>query len=297
MLDFRMETFVTVCKYMNYTKAANDLHITQPAVSQHMRHIEEEYGVKLFEFQGKKLFLTKDGRALLNMAVTWQHDDQALRRKFQENAAGQRHLIFGVTLTIGEYVIGDYLAGYMKKHPHTQISLTIANTEGLLKKLDEGEIDFAVVEGYFEKSDYDFQLFRKERYIGVASPYGAKVKMSGEKCGWPRIFGETLIVREQGSGTREVLERALREDGYQIGDFDNVVEISNMNAIKSIVMGGGGISFLYEAAVKKEIGEGSLVELPVEGFPKYHDFTFIWRKNSIFSQQYKELLCQMTNAT
>ena len=62
-------------------------------------------------------------------------------------------------------------------------------------------------------------------------------------------------------------------------------------------MGGGGISFLYEAAVKKEIGEGSLVELPVEGFPKYHDFTFIWRKNSIFSQQYKELLCQMTNAT
>ena len=270
MLDFRMETFVTVCKYMNYTKAANALHITQPAVSQHMRHIEEEYGVKLFEFQGKKLFLTKDGRALLNMAVTWQHDDQALRRKFQENAAG---------------------------HPHTQIRLTIANTEGLLKKLDEGEIDFAVVEGYFEKSDYDFQLFRKERYIGVASPYGAKVKMSGEKCGWPRIFGETLIVREQGSGTREVLERALREDGYQIGDFDNVVEISNMNAIKSIVMGGGGISFLYEAAVKKEIGEGSLVELPVEGFPKYHDFTFIWRKNSIFSQQYKELLCQMTNAT
>lgn len=149
MLDFRMETFVTVCKYMNYTKAANALHITQPAVSQHMRHIEEEYGVKLFEFQGKKLFLTKDGRALLNMAVTWQHDDQALRRKFQENAAGQRHLIFGVTLTIGEYVIGDYLAGYMKKHPHTQIRLTIANTEGLLKKLDEGEIDFAVVEGYF----------------------------------------------------------------------------------------------------------------------------------------------------
>lgn len=61
MLDFRMETFVTVCKYMNYTKAANALHITQPAVSQHMRHIEEEYGVKLFEFQGKKLFLTRMG--------------------------------------------------------------------------------------------------------------------------------------------------------------------------------------------------------------------------------------------
>lgn len=296
MLDFRMETFVTVCKYMNYTKAAGALHITQPAVSQHIRHMEEEYGTKLFEFQGKKMFLTQSGRQLLNMATTWKHDDQALRRTFKENATGQHQLIFGVTLTIGEYVIGDYLAEYMKKYPDTQIKLTIANTEGLLKKLDEGAIDFAVVEGYFEKSDYDFQLFRRERYIGVGSPSNSKIHEGNLVYEWSQIFGETLIVREQGSGTREVLERALKEDGRQISDFGNIVEISNMNAIKSIVMGGGGISFLYEAAVQKELKEGTLVELPIQGFPKYHDFTFIWRKNSIFSEQYKELFCQITKA-
>lgn len=294
MLDFRMETFVTVCKYMNYTKAASALHITQPAVSQHIRHMEEEYGVKLFGFQGKKMFLTKSGHQLLNMVTTWKHDDQALLRSFKENETGRHQLIFGVTMTIGEYVIGDHLARYMKRYPDTQIRLTIANTEGLLKKLDDGEIDFAVVEGYFEKSDYDFQLFRKERYIGVGSPPSAGEYM-GRFCGWPELFEETLIVREHGSGTREVLERALREDGRQIRDFCNVVEISNMNAIKSIVMGGGGISFLYEAAVRRELKEGTLVELPIQGFPQYHDFTFIWRKNSIFSEQYKELFCQMTN--
>lgn len=296
MLDFRMETFVTVCKYMNYTKAANALHITQPAVSQHIRYLEQEYGARLFAFQGKKMFLTDSGHQLLNMAATWKHDDQALRRNFKELAAGRRHLIFGVTLTIGEYVIGDYLARYLKRYPDTQIRLTIANTEGLLKKLDDGEIDFAVVEGYFEKSDYDFRLFRKEKYIGVRSPANSGDRKTEEIYDWSGLFEETLIVREKGSGTREVLERALGEDGYRVSDFANVVEISNMNAIKSIVMGDGGISFLYEAAVKRELDEGSLVELPIEGFPKYHDFTFIWRKNSIFSWEYKELFRQMTNA-
>lgn len=292
MLDFRIDTFITVCKYMNYTKAARALHITQPAVSQHIRYIEEEYDISLFTFQGKKMSLTKDGQQFLNAVTTLKHDDRALRRMFRENHTGRRQLIFGVTLTIGEYVIGEYLAEYMKKYPDAEVRLSIANTEELLRNLDEGEIDFALVEGFFEKSGYDFQLFRKERYTGVCAPE----KFSPDKkiYRWEDLFSETLISREPGSGTREMLERALHEEGYQLGNFRNVVEISNMSAIKAMVTAGGGVAFLYEAAVQKELKEGTLLEIPIEGFPKYHDFTFIWRKNSLFSDRYRELFSQIT---
>lgn len=292
MLDFRIETFITVCKTMNYTRAAELLHITQPAVSQHIHYIEQKYEIKLFSFQGKRMELTEEGSQLLNVVTTLKHDDQALQRMFKEKRMKRRQLMFGVTLTIGEYVIGEYLAHYMKKYPDTEIRLTIANTEELLRKLDAGEIDFAMVEGFFAKSNYDCQLFRKEKYVGVCAPdhkFAGKQKIYLEE-----IFSDTLISREQGSGTREVLERKLSAHGYDIHDFDHVIEISNMSTIKMMLTHGCGISFLYEAAVKKELETGVLVQLPAEGFPLFHDFTFIWRKNSIFAHVYQELFWQMT---
>ena len=291
MLDFRMDTFMVVCKYMNYTKAAESLHITQPAVSQHIRHIEQEYGIKLFGFQGKKMSLTEEGRQLLQMIKTYKHDDSALRRMFHENRIHKKQLLFGVTLTIGEYVIGEYLAGYLNSHPETDIRITIANTAELFHKLDEGILDFALIEGFYEKNNYDFEVFRKERYVGVCAkdhPLADKKELQ-----WEDILHETVISREAGSGTREILERTLKDEGYSFPAFRHVVEISNMNAIKTMVMCRGGISFLYESAVKKELAEGMLRELDLGGFPLYHDFTFIWRKNSIFSDSYRELFEQI----
>lgn len=291
MLDFRIETFIVVCKYMNFTKAARHLHITQPAVSQHIHFIEKEYGIQLFSFQGKKMSLTLEGQRLLGAVTTMKHDDMALRRMFRESRTGKRQLIFGVTLTIGEYVIGKYLASYIRRYPDTKIRLSIANTEELLEKLDDGSIDFALVEGFFAKKDYDFRLFRREKYLGVCAP--GFLPEQKKEYSFEDLLPCTLITREKGSGTREMLERALAERGLQIRDFANVVEISNINAIKMMAESGGGIAFLYEAAVRRELSEGTLCCPALEDFPRYHDFTFIWRKNSLFAEQYMELLDQM----
>ena len=174
----------------------------------------------------------------------------------------------------------------IKKH-----SVSEKEKEQLLGKLDRGEIDFALVEGFFEKRDYDFRLFRREKYLGVCAP--GFIPPRETPLGFQELFPATLITREPGSGTREVLERALSEKGWGIGDFSNVVEISNMGAIKMMAQGGGGIAFLYEAAVLRELEEGVLVPVCLEDFPKYHDFTFIWRKNSLFAGQYMELLDEM----
>ena len=217
----------------------------------------------------------------------------ALRRMFDEEKAGERQLIFGVTMTIGEYVIGQHTrhptsAGI--RRPADVFPLPIR--EELLGKLDRGEIDFALAEGFFEKRDYDFRTFRREQYLGVCAP--GFLQPQEKPRSFQDLFSNTLITREPGSGTREVLERALSEEGWGIRTFRrNVVEISSMGGHQN---DGGrrqaGSPSLYEAAVPGELERGSLVQVSLEGFPRYHDFTFIWRKNSLFAGQYMELLDQ-----
>ena len=99
MLDFRIDTFLAVCRSMNFTRAAEELHITQPAVSQHIRYLEKSYGVKLFDYQGKRLSLTTAGEALFSAAVTMKHDDLFLKKQLPMLGRGQKNLVLGATLT------------------------------------------------------------------------------------------------------------------------------------------------------------------------------------------------------
>ena len=162
MLDFRMDTFLAVCRHMNYTKAARELNLTQPGVSQHIRWLEEQYGAKLFIYTNKRLALTDQGEQLRNMALTVKHDTQSLQRSFREPGPLAHRLVLGVTPTVGMYLLPRPLARYHQMYPQAPISLRISNTQSLCRALDQGELDFAIVEGYFCKSDYDSLLYRRE---------------------------------------------------------------------------------------------------------------------------------------
>ena len=155
MLDFRVYTFLEVCRHMNFTKAAEALHITQPAVSQHIRFIEEYYQTRLFTFQGKRPVLTEAGEYLLHAFTTLSHDQVYLKEQVLSMQNKKPALIFGATLTIGEYVMPKYLIEYQTRHPDTALTMITANTHELLGRISEGEIDFAIVEGYFDKTQYD----------------------------------------------------------------------------------------------------------------------------------------------
>jgi DNA-binding transcriptional LysR family regulator len=290
MLDFRMDTLIAVCKDMSFTKAAEKLNITQPAVSQHIRHLEENYGIKIFQYEGRKLRLTAEGQTLLNAVTTIKHDDLFLREQLQEMKHERRNLTFGTTLTIGEFVMPERLASYLSKYPDTSIRMIVANTSGLLEKLNNGEIDFAVIEGYFTKSEYDYLQYSREKYIPVCS---RDYRFRGKHDTIEDLLTERLIVREPGSGTREILERILGEKNISIQDFEKLVEISNMNAIKSLTKANCGITFLYEAAARAEITEGSLKEIRLKEYDVTHDFTFVWRKGSRYSERYFELFEQL----
>lgn len=286
MLDFRIHTFLTVCEYMNFTRAAEELNITQPAVSQHIRYLEDSYGIKIFDYKNKKISLTEAGRFLQRVATTMMHDDIHLQARLRELRGEKASLTFGVTLTVGEFVMPKPLARFLRRCPQVQIKMTVANTQELLKKLNSGELDFALVEGFFAKSEYDSLVYSEENYIALcAGNYEPKRELKRIED----TFSERLIIREPGSGTREIFEQYLESRNFQVRDYENIAEISNISAIKSLAAEGCGITFLYEKAVEEELADGRLVRIPLADFPLTHDFTFIWRRNSIFSQYYKDL--------
>lgn len=279
---------------MNFTKAAQSLQITQPAVSQHIRWLEDQYQVHFFQYQGKKMMLTEEGEVFLNAARTFRHDDRYLRERLLDMRRGTTKIIFGATLTIGDFVLPRIIGQFIKERPYVNLSFEIGNTAELLKKLNEGSIDFAVVEGYFEKEQYDYRIFSKEPFIAVSSPKYSFVEK-------PRVLvdllEEPLFVRETGSGTREVLEKNLQSKNLGIRDFKKFREINSLHAIKALTEEGCGITFLYKAAVEEELRKGTLKQILLEDFQAVHDFDFVWRKNSIFSKDYLKIFEQFCYRT
>ncbi|SHK91644.1 LysR family transcriptional regulator [Hespellia stercorisuis] len=290
MIDFRIYTFLEVCRTLNFTKAGQNLSVTQPAVSQHIRFLEEHYGYRLFDTRGKKIQLTPAGEILYHAASTMVHDEIHLQKLMEDSAHPAQTVTFGVTMTIGEYTLSPHLSSYIREHPGTAVRVVVANTHELLSMLSGQEIDFAIVEGYFSKSEYDSLQYSRENFIAVCSP---DAPFASRSVSLEDLFSCNLIVRESGSGTREIFEKALTERNATVADFSNTIEINSMNAIKSLTAQNCGITFLYETAVKKELETGTLVRIPLRDFNISHDFTFIWTKGSIFSDYYHELFQQL----
>ncbi len=286
MLDFRVQTFLTVCHYMNFTKAAAELCITQPAVSQHIKYLENEYQTKFFNYEGKKLSLTSHGKLFYETLATIQQDERFLKQKMSQQTTQQPHLKFGATLTIGEFILPAKLARLLQRQPATQITMIVENTADLLQKLTRGEIDFAFLEGHFPKKDYDFVPYAREKYLCVAGrdyPLQKPVRLLED------LIAETIIVREKGSGTRDIFEKNLANQDLLLTDCQQLIEIGNINTIKKLVQANLGITAIYEIAVTEELQQESLQVLPIEDLQKFHDLYIVWRKNSTFGNYYREL--------
>ena len=285
MLDNRTITFLTVCKEMNYTRAAEKLNISQPAVSQHIQYMEDYYGVRLFRFIGKKLILTDAGR-LLQRSLTALHNNEIyLKEQLSFINDKKQTLRFGATLTVGDFMIARPLSDFLAKHKGADISVTVANTKELLQKLDSGEIDFAILEGDYPKTLYNHQPYIIDNFIPICGkkyPFAAPARLSD-------LIGERLILRESGSGTRMILEHMLIENGISLEDFSNVITIGNMSAIKDMVIAGCGITFLYKSAVSRELSEGTIREIPIS-IGMQHEISVVWQKNRLFEQQVLEVI-------
>lgn len=219
MLDHRMETFLTVCETMNFTQAAAKLHITQPAVSQHIRYLEGAYDVPLFHYKERKLMLTPEGALLYKAGLAMRNDDRELRQRLHHARAASQPIHFGVTKTIGEYVVAPPLSRFIRRHPDAAMTMKIANTEELIRGLEEGDIQFALVEGYFDPEEFEALRYDTVAFVPVTS---ARHEFQKTPKKLEDLFTERLILREPGSGTRRLLENQLALMGRQISDFSKL---------------------------------------------------------------------------
>lgn len=285
MLDPRWNTFLVLCETMNYTRAAERLCLTQPAVTHHIHYLEEHYGCRLFSYEGKVLRLTEAGLRLREFTRSMAYNSQKIEEAMAEDAPIS--LRVGTSKTIGEYVVAPKVEHFLRAHPEANFSLLVDNTQVLLRALEEGQLDFVLVEGFFERSRYETQLFRREAFFGVCTPGH---RLAGRSVPVDELRGERLILREMGSGTRAIFEDALRRLNCTLDSFESVVTISEFEAIKSLVADGLGISFLYAPVVEKELAQGKLARFELADAPMSGAFYFACLKDNLFSGVWAEWL-------
>lgn len=272
MLDYRVLTFLTLYDEMNYRRTAEKLNMTQPGVTQHIHYLENYYGVKLFEYDGRTLSKTKQAEQLKRHFESVRAEEISLKEDFVQ--ADRLHLRVGATKTIGEFVIVPEVRKFLLHGNHC-LDLVVDNTENLLAMLSRGELDFAVIEGVFDKERYPHHLFKKERFVGICGRHHPFV---GQTVSLVEIFREGLIVRERGSGTRRLLEQAIADRGYSLDSFHSCSSISNFSVICELVAKNGAITFAYEPIANSR---DDLATFAVGGMKIQGEFNFVYTNEKV----------------
>lgn len=286
MIDFRLATFLAVCDAGNLSRAADRIGLTQPAVSQHLKHLEDRFGVPLLLCRRRSVVLTEAGEALRRYAAAAAADG-ARTEALIKSIGGAAPLRFGATRTIGEYVLPERVGAYLRNQPEAELRFRVDNTEVLLAALRRGEIDFAFIEGIFDRLEFETRFFLRDEFLPVCAPDDGLAAGSRR---WEDLLPRRLIAREQGSGSRLLLERALEADNRGIGHFRRTMEVGNIEAIKRLVADGVGIAFLYRRSVARELAEGALAPIALAGFPVAHDYSFVYLRNGLYADRYLEFL-------
>ena len=254
MLDYRIDTFLTLCESMNYRKAAEILHISQPAVTQQIHYLENQYGRKLFQYENRRLVKTEAAVVLEKYARAAKLQERDLKQKLENNPV--RTLRIGATKTIGD----------------NALTLIVDNTETLLRLLEENELDFAVVEGFFDKTNFDNILLHREPFVGICRK---DHPFAGREVTMDELLKETIIHREDGSGTRAILEQELRGYNESLQRFQRHICISSFNVILDLVKQGFGVSFVYNILADSD---PALAKFSIRGESVVREFNVVYLK-------------------
>ena len=269
MLDYRIDTFLTLCEQMNYRKTAEMLHISQPAVTQQIHYLENQYGQKLFEYENRRLVKTEAAAILEQYARAAKLQQQDLLQKLESSPI--HTLRIGATKTIGDYYLKEDIRRYLQS-PDNALTLIVDNTEHLLRLLEENELDFSVVEGFFDKTRFDSILLRREPFVGICRK---DHPFAGREVTMEELLQQTIIHREAGSGTRAILEQELRGYNESLQRFQRHICISSFNIILDLVKQGFGVSFVYNILADSD---PALAKFSIRGETVVREFNVVYLK-------------------
>ncbi|NWG23836.1 MAG: LysR family transcriptional regulator [Pseudorhodoplanes sp.] len=265
--------FEAASRLLHFGRAAAELHLTQPAVSIQLRHLEEAVGLPLFEQIGRRMHLTAAGRELLVHARVLlerlREADEALQT-LKGEGGGELHI---AATTTAEYFTPRLLADFRAATPRVKLRLSVHNRETIVRALADNTIDISIMGRAPRGIDVEARAFSRHPLALVASPAHPLAKR--RRLRLAQLAGETLLVREAGSGTRTAMQRAFSEQRFQPGE---TMEIGSNEAIKQAVMAGMGIGFISLHTVGTELADGRLVTLPVAGMPVMRDWFAVHRK-------------------
>ena len=223
--------------------------------------------------------MTPEAATILQSIHSINYQEKKLQRTLKTHKGN--FLTLGATKTIGEYVIAHHVEHFLR-NIENQISIEIDNTKRILNLLDYGEIDFALVEGYFDSSQYESRLYQKENFVGFCSknhPFADRIITLKE------LFRENIIVREKGSGTRSILEQLLQEKNHSLTEFSRVTSIGNFRLLQHLVTAGCGITFAYRSAGKTN---DNITTFQVDTWNITREFYYVFLPNT-FARQMVEL--------
>ena len=316
MLDYRTHTFLEVYRQRSYTRAARSLMVSQPALSQQLRQLEAHYGCELFVRRGHEMVPTPAADLLYEHLAAMECDESRLCREVGAIAGEARPgavLRFGCTRTISDFVAPRLIAAHLARHPDVTVRMRADNTAGLLADMDRGDIDFALVEGSFDRDLYDSELLMREEFVAVSRPgaVGAAADAGARGPGegaagpgvsaaasWPGggrpasvrdLLGETLYLREEGSGSRDILVKHLAARDLSPEDFARVHGVQGIPVIKRCLVEAGGVSFVYRCAVAAELAGGVLEDVTPDDFHIAHDLRLVWQRDSTYASAWRAL--------
>lgn len=274
MDDFRLDVFVAVAQNQSFTKAANELHISQPAVSQHIRELEGLYGVQLFERSKNSVTLTKQGEVFYSYAIEILGKYRELR--FEMNLMGQHDigsLSVAASTTISQYVLPGIMAEFMARFPDIKLSLVSGNSDFVEQMVQENRVDLGLVEGGDKKTDFSYSVFARDELVLITS--------TKNKCPDEVTIDELrrlpLVLRENGSGTLGVIQKYLKELGFKLSDLNVQIQLGSTESIKRFITNGNYYAIVSIAAITHEVESNIFRVVEVDGSRIFRNFSFITR--------------------
>lgn len=276
MFDFRLKVFHTVAKRLSFTRAAEELFISQPAVTKHIHELEQQLGIALFERIGNKIQLTQAGKVML------QHTGNifACYRNLEFDINQLKHeqggmLNIGASTTIAQYFIPPLLARFNQQHPHIRTSLTYGNTEQIEQALLQKSIQLGITEGHSKNPMLKYVDFAKDE-IALISNAGFKQYKQGITP--DELKKIPLLMREHGSGTLEVISDELKRLKLKLSDLNILMYMGSSESMKSYLHHAPCAAFLSLHAVQHELASGDFRTIPVKDFRLLRKYHFVYQQ-------------------
>jgi len=276
----QLHIFYTVADRGSFSAAAASLHMTQPAVTMQIQSLEDYFGAKLFQRSTKRIELTEAGRALMPFAkrsIELIRETDAQMSKFTKQLKGRLQL--GASLTIGEYILPRLLGPFGQEYPHISISMKVMNTAQIMEDILNHQLNFGLIEAPVNHPDMHMEAVMSDELkliVGKAHPLADK-----EEVNLTEVLQYPVVLREQGSGTRLVMEEQLKKQDIDLADLNIIMELGSTGAVKSAVEAGLGISFISAASIKHEVALGLIHTVPIKDVTFKRQFYSIYLKSAL----------------